>query len=246
MKTKFLFLLLMLFATSMISFAQNGQLQITSNKVSYERKGEEIPEYKKTFEVNYPKVSGIKDTKVLKNLENSIDYWKVFEITLEESLGDYYWLDNFDYNVNYNKGTILDIALMMEGSGAYPDGTVKNLVIDLNTGKKVSINQAFTNIGQLLVKIDKAQKDEIKKNADELKKESPEDAEIFKEYIGSYKLSVDTLEEFSVNDEGVTFIIDYGFPHAVQALQPEGRYFFKWAEIKPFINRDGLLGQLVR
>ena len=54
------------------------------------------------------------------------------------------------------------------------------------------------------------------------------------------------FKEFSVNDKGVTFYYDYGFPHVLEALQPSGEFMLDWRTLKPFIRRDGLLGRFVR
>ncbi len=247
MKIKFIiFATFAIFFTANI-FAQNSPaVSISSTKVVYERKGQDVPDHKKTFEVNYPKVSGIKDPRVQKNLENTIDLWKNFETSLEENLDDYHWLERLDHEVKYIDSSLLVIELVMEGSGAYPDGSVKTLVVNLNTGKRLFLKDAFTNFGQLLVKIDKAQKDEIKKHLADLKKEYPEDADSAQEMFDRNKYSANVLEEFSIDDKGVTFIFEYGFPHAIKALEPEGRYFFSWAEMKPFIDSKGLLARFVR
>jgi hypothetical protein len=54
------------------------------------------------------------------------------------------------------------------------------------------------------------------------------------------------LDEFVVGDGGVTFLYDAGFPHAIQAAQPEGRYFFSYARLSKFIKGDGPLGMFVK
>jgi len=41
---------------------------------------------------------------------------------------------------------------------------------------------------------------------------------------------------------GVTFLYDAGFPHVIQALQPDGRYFFSYAVLRPHIKSSGPLG----
>ncbi len=242
MKIKLLFTITLIFAFSQISFAQGNSVSITSDKITYERKGEDVSEYKKTFTVNYPKISNLKSDTVKTNLENTLNYWKVFDTTLEENLGDYTWLSSLDYKINYNKNSILDVQLIMEGSGAYPSASVKNLIIDLKTGKQVQIADAFTNIGLMLVKIDKAQQQEITK----AKADARKDGENIDELLGSSDYENRRLEEFSVSDKGVTFLYDYEFPHAILALQPDGRYFFTFNELKPFIKRNGLLGQFIR
>ena len=235
MNTKISIIALFILALSLNAF---GQITITSKKVKYTRDFEGISEYKKTFEINYPVVSGISDAAVAKRLEDSISYWKNFKTTLKDSSEDS-WLENLDYKINYNKNSILDISLAMEGSGAYPSMARETLVIDVKTGKRVYIADAFINIGKLLVKIEKAQERAIAESA----KEDEISVEEIKEEMK--RSSSYTLEEFSVSDKGATFLFNYGFPHAIKAMEPNGRYFFTWREMRTHIKRDGLLGRFV-
>ena len=50
---------------------------------------------------------------------------------------------------------------------------------------------------------------------------------------------ISKLDQFSISDKGVTFLYDYGFGHAYKALEPEGRYFFTWAEMRPYVKKRG-------
>ncbi len=102
-----------------------------------------MPDHKKSFEITYPKVSGISDPAVKKNLEDTLNYWKNFEMSLEEELGEFYGVDSAEYEVGYNKNSILSIKLYMEVSGAYPSMMTKNLVVDLKTGKRVFLTGRF-------------------------------------------------------------------------------------------------------
>jgi hypothetical protein len=54
-----------------------------------------------------------------------------------------------------------------------------------------------------------------------------------------------TLTTFSVGAKGITFLYDAGYPHAIQAFEPMGTYFFSYLEFKPYIKRDSLLGQFL-
>ena len=72
------------------------------------------------------------------------------------------------------------------------------------------------------------EKDSIKQSLDEL----------------SFKLA--DLDEFVVGEGGVTFLYDAGFPHVIQAAQPEGRYFFSYAQLKSYIKRDGPLAVFIQ
>jgi hypothetical protein len=64
--------------------------------------------------------------------------------------------------------------------------------------------------------------------------------------IGDLKFTAETFKDFSVADKGVTIFYDAGFPHVIQALQPVGRYFFTWAQVKPFVRHEGLFGKFIR
>lgn len=243
MKTKLILIAIFLAAFSINSFSQ---VKIVPNKVEFKRVGENVPDFKKTFTITYPVVVGLDDYQVEENLVKTLNYWNNFEGSVEENLGNYHWLEELSYLVNYNKNSVLDITLIMEGSGAYPSTYSKNLVIDLKTGQRVYIKDVFTNVDRLLLKIDKAKQLEEQKEIAERREYSADDAETLKEMLDENKHSINKLEEFSVNDEGVTFHFDYGFPHVIKALAPAGRYFFKWSELKPFIKLEGLLGQFVR
>jgi len=59
-------------------------------------------------------------------------------------------------------------------------------------------------------------------------------------------LTAKDLDGFVVTAEGVTFKYNHIFRHAIQALQPDGAFFFTWDKIKPFIKRGGLLARVAR
>ncbi len=136
---------------------------------------------------------------------------------------------------------------MMEGSGAYPDGSVKHIVADLRTGRRVFVNDVFADVPGLLVKIDKAQKAEVAREVASVRKENgAEDAAELKRMIKENGYSASKFDEFSVSDAGVVFYYDYGFPHAVQALEPPGTYSFSWRSLRGHVKREGLLGRFIQ
>lgn len=224
----------------------HAQVRVDSNKITYTRAATDTPEHKKTFEVNYPVISGAKSMDAGNRMKEAVSYWAVFNTSLEESLTDFTWLDSLDYTVNYNKNNILEVELTMEGSAAYPDFSSRTLVIDTTTGKRVAFADVFSKFENLLVMIDKAQQKEIRTALAEARKESAADEADLNSMFGDRRFKVSSLDEFSVSDKGVTFLFDYAFPHAFKGLEPEGRYFFTWTELKPFVRRDGLLAPFVR
>lgn len=251
MKIKFLLFLLLLTAFSPNAFTQS--VTVKPKKVVYTRKGKDVPKEKRTFDITYPIISGAISTAAKKKLENTISYWRVFKTTLQENLGEYHWLSELSYKLNYNKNGILDIALTQEGVGAYPDEQTVDLVIDLKTGAPVEFNDVFKaataeNLASLIDKKLAVEKAKIIQEIDRnnFGDATAEEKAADKEQVNDLKFTVENLKEFSIGDKGATFIYDAGFPHVIQALEPEGRYFFNWAQLKPFIRRNGLLARFVR
>ncbi len=251
MKKTFAAFLLTL-AVVAVGFAQT--VTITPKKTVYTRKGKVTIKEKRTFVVTYPQTSGAIPVNAKKNLDNSISYWKVFGTTLRENQTESDWLSEMSYKVNYNKNGILDIALTQEGSGAYPDSSTIEKVIDLKTGNQVKFADVFkanalADFAKLVNgKLSVEKKDIIQRiDKGEFGDENDKEAnDALKQQLNELNFTAETFDEFSISDQGVTIIYDAGFPHVIQAAQPDGRYFFKWAEVKPFIKLDGLLGKFVR
>jgi hypothetical protein len=246
LKTFFFFALASVFFT--INSVAQSSVTITPKKIVYTRKN--VPKYKRTVEVRYPIVGGALKPTVKTKLENTINYWRNFETTLKEELSNT-WLETLDYEVNHNGNGILGISLRMDGSGAYPDYSAKNIVINLKTGEKVKFADVFKSemLGKLAAMIDKklaAEKKEIFERIEEEKDATKEDKDSLKEQVSALKFTAENFDEFSVNAKGVTFHYDAGFPHVIQALEPEGRYFFSYNELKPFIKTNSILGQFIK
>ncbi len=245
MRNKILFAFLFLLSFTLISSIVPAQtIKVTPAKTTY-RRPKPISEYKKTFTVIRPKVKGV--TAALgKKIESALSYEKNFEtFNVREEIRDIQWLSEASYKVDYNKKGILGVTLWVEGSGAYPDGSSKPVIVNVKTGNRVTPPDVFTNLNGLAAKINVMQQAEIKQAIIDIKKENPEEENPANLFENANFTAAD-LKEFSVDDKGVTFWYDYGFPHVIQALQPEGRYSFSWAQLKPHIKSGGLFAQFVR
>lgn len=253
MKTKIWLSFLVVALCASTAFSQ--AVVITPKKTVYMRKGKVSFKEKRTFIVTYPIISGAIPAATRKKLENTISYWRVFETTLAENLSGNDWLSEMSYKVNYNKYGILDISLTQEGVGAYPDTQTSNLVIDLKTGAQVKFEDVFRteNRAEFAAMVDQrlnAEKRGIIKEIDDGKfSDGANDKEannLLKEQLEGLKFTAENFNEFIISGQGVTILYDAGFPHVIQAAEPDGRYFFTWAEIKPFIKPAGLLGRFIR
>lgn len=241
MKIKSLLFIALIALFSSIASAQS--VVITPRKISYKRP-KPLSEYKKSFTVTYPKVKGLNPA-LARKIENAISYEGAFDLKVKEEISEIQWLEEAGYQVDYNKNGILSVTLRIDGSGAYPSGVEKPVVVNLKTGEKVSPRDVFVRLNALVAKCKDVQRAEVKTAVAEIKKENPEEenpATLFQDTNFTLK----DLNKFSVSDKGITFWYDYGFPHVIQAFQPEGRYFFSWAKLQPFIKPGGLLARFVR
>lgn len=241
MKTLVAFCVLVLALLAETAVAQSV---VIKTKVAVYTRPKPISEYKKTFTIRYPVVKA-RTAALSRKIERAISYSAVLDLNIKEEIGEFQWLHEADYVVGYNKNWILSIELSMDGSGAYPDGQSKTVVIDLHNGQLVKPLDVFTDLNGLAAMARRSQSAEIKKAISAIKAD-PEASDIdTKDLFGESKFTVAELNEFAVSDKGVTFYYDYGFPHVIQALEPDGKYFFTWQQLKPFIRKDGLLGMFV-
>lgn len=203
---------------------------------------------KRTAKVTYPVISGLKNVQVLRRVQSLLQVKNVFDTSLDDYREDR-WLAEFGYKVNYNRDYVLDVTFTQSGSGAYPDTHTKHFAINLKDGSALKAAEVF--IGDkseaLAALVNKKLQAELKKIVEELtaSKSDPEDLRIAKEAQEPLMFTIENLDEFSVGAKGITFLYDAGYPHAIQAFAPIGEYFFSYSELKPFINRDGLLGQFI-
>lgn len=217
---------------------------VTTKKVTYTRP-KPIVDFKKTFTVNYPKVRAANRT-ISAKIESALSYEKVFGVDIAEEQNDTQWLEDADFEVVYNRNGLLSVALSIGGTGAYPDGSTKHIVVDTRTGNRVLPGEVFVYTGGLVDKLNQMQKKEIAAAIKEIKAnrdyEEPNPEQLFE----TANFRVDNLKGFSISAKGVTFYYDYGFPHVIQALAPDGTYMLTWAELKPYIRVNGALGRMTR
>lgn len=242
MRTRLKFLIFVLAAFFSLGFGQS--VVVTGKKITYTRP-KPLSDYKKTFTVNYPKVKASTLT-LSRKIENSISYERVCQLNIRDEMRDTQWLWEADYEIKYNKNGILTVELIVNGSGAYPSGYTRNANVDIRTGNRVKPANVFVNLRDLAAMVRNAQRMEIKNSIEEIKKEPDYQEPNPESLFTNANFTTTDLGEFSIGDKGVTFPYDYGFPHVILALQPDGQFFFTWAQLKPYIKRGGLLARFIR
>lgn len=246
MKIKILLLVALLLSFSGIAVAQ--VVKITPKKTIYKRNAKKVPDYKRTMTITRPKVSGL-SAALSKKVENAVSYESVFNFfNLKKELNETFWLDEANFETEYNRRGALAMALTIDGSAAYQSFYARRVVVDLKTGKRVKAADVFIapKTERLIKLLDDALQKKMRQATAEAAKESASDAADLTELLADKKFSAEYLEFFSINDKGVKFYYDYGFPHLALALEPNNEFFLSYAELKPFIKPDGLLARFVR
>jgi hypothetical protein len=205
---------------------------------------------RKTATVVYPVVSGLSDPAVLRRVRALLNFKNIFDYSLQEYREDS-WLSEFSYTVNYNRNFLFDITFNQSGMAAYPDEQSKHFLINLKDGRIVKAADVFLvdKSGALAGLVDRKLQAELRKMTTQVKQTSelePPESESIVEALEQMKFGPENLEDFSVSTRGITFLYDAGLPHVIQAFEPEGRYFFSYSELTPYLNRAGPLGQFMR
>jgi len=237
-------LLNVLIFIAIAALAASAQLTVTSKKVTYTRPKPQS-EFKRTFTIDYPKIKALTSALSTK-IENAIAYTKAFSFTLKEEMNDLQWLEDANYEVIENSKDIFCIRLNIEGSAAYPSGSSKYIVLDPNAGIVATPSAVFTNEAGLAKMVNVELKKEIATASDEMKKDPETKDEDPAQLFADHNFEINDLDGFSVTAKGVTFHYDYGFPHVIQALQPDGVFFFTWAQINSYLKPGGLLARAAR
>jgi len=198
--------------------------------------------------IKYPLISGLSDARVLRRVQSLLQVKNVFDTSVAE-YRDGNWLEEFSYEVSYNKNYILDITFTQDGLGAYPDTQTKHFAINLKNGAVIKASDAFLpqKLNGLLELVKGKFRAELRQVLVDLResKSDPEDIRIAKEAQEALEFKLSDIDDFSISDKGVTFLYDAGYPHVIQAFEPEGRYFFSYPELKSYIKLDGPLGQFI-
>lgn len=240
------FICLSFLVTVLASAAQSQTTRQASAAVIQPRRiiiARQFPD-RKTATVRYPLVKGLADAGVLRKVQKILAVENAFGTTIKEYREDS-WLTEFGYKVGYNKNYLLDVTFSQSGVGAYPDTQTKHFLIDLKSGSVIRAVDVFNNnqLTALAALVDERLQNEVRATIQRFEddKDSAEDKESLRSTYAELKFKEENLNDFSVSSRGITFLYDAGFPHVSQALQPEGRYFFSFLKLQPYIKRDGPL-----
>lgn len=190
--------------------------------------------------VCYPVVRTNGDALALRKLNRALSPTAVYDTPIERLPQDDR-LNEIRYELDYNRHGILGVTLYADGMGAYPNTLTHNVVLNLKTGNPIRAADVFRADGRqaLANLVDGLLQEDLKaaRNA------YAEDSGIF-DLLKGFRFGVKDLDRFTVGERGLTFIMEFGFPHAVKAAEPPGLFFFPYAALRPYIRTDGPLAAI--
>lgn len=217
---------------------------ITPKKTVY-RRPKPIVDFKRTFTIRRP-IAKSSTPALSRAITSVISPERVLEINIKEELGKYQWLEEADYKVKFNRDGILSVNLWMTGTAAYPDSVERYVTLRTSDARVLKAADLFSDLAALAAKVRKMQRAEVAAATSEIKKD-PESADVDAgQLFEETKFTAGDLNSYFIDDAGVTFVYDYGFPHVLAALEPAGEYRLSWNELKPYIKRGGLLARFIR
>lgn len=219
--------------------------KITAKQIVSTRKDTHKPV--KKVVIRYPVVSGLASRSAQQRARAALSLSSLFRATIGstwQEMREDDWIDEADYEVAYNQHGLLDIAYSIAGSAAYPDGNTHHFVLDLKTGRLLGARDLFTGVGMHEVAnlVEGLMQADIRKAIATAKKEGDN----ISDQLKSKHFEVKDLNHFTVNARGITFLYDFGFPHVIQALEPEGSYFIPYPKLKLYLRPNSPLQMLVR
>jgi hypothetical protein len=232
---------------------ESDEIKIFPSKKIYGRLNIDDDDWRKEFTVCYPIIKGIETESALHKINSALNYERNFDISIQEAIESDFWLTELDYSIRLIKRPFLVIELHMDGIGAYPWHVSRNLVINFETGNVIKINDLLDeeHLPRLaLVITEFIQHDfEIANLQDFYHEEIPIEPKRknphLKKYYGDQKFTLDNFQDFYFDEYSITFIYDFGFPHVIKAIEPEGHYCFSFHSVKNFIKKDSVLESLI-
>lgn len=146
-----------------------------------------------------------------------------------------------DFTVDGNVRNVLSLTIQQEWLGAYIDFSKTYLNFNSNTGASVAITDILTEASLPVIasRLDEVLQQRIATLKTELAAEIAS-GEIEATQWDELHVTVADLSQFSTTNEGITFHYDAGFPHVIQALEPDGEFAVTIDQLDAAISSEGL------
>jgi hypothetical protein len=159
------------------------------------------------------------------------------------------------YEVLYNDHNLLSVECISEYQGAYPSTVRRHATFDLRTGRLLEVRDLVADTAALRQRWQQSINRRVTEHLRTLPNEFPQltaDSVLLADvkqrlYWNDSLKAVELLPEeprfydFALTPFGLMLYYDFGFPHVIQALQPELNYQFNYGDIKQWLKPKGPL-----
>lgn len=146
-----------------------------------------------------------------------------------------------DFEVNANIRNVLSLTISYETVYAYPDFHHAYFNFNSNTGAPIGITDLLT--AESLPVIAAALDEQLQQRIAQLKVDFAAEiasGEVEATQWDELHVTTESLESFSTTPDGITFHYDAGFPHVIQALEPDGEFSVAFEDLYDAISGEGL------
>jgi hypothetical protein len=213
-----------------------GPLEILAARLVLEGGGQ-------TLEMEWPVVAGGTDDGAIAAMNEAMSWENVTGEPFEQTMITYSEIQRgytgAAFDVNFNRGGILDITIIVDYVGAYPSTFLYWFNFDARTGDPLLPSDLFleSEVDGLVALLDSELQDNVQA-AIEVYCSSPEEAS---DMYGDPHFTADYLGRFSIMQDGIEFHYDFEFPHAYLAAEPEEDLMVSWEDLAPFLDPEGPL-----
>jgi len=186
-----------------------------------------------------PVVTGLRPP-VLKRVRRALEMKNVLGSFIYNGMYKGSGMFGYEYRVTYNRNYILSINFTYN---AYFAEHSRQLTFDLRDGRLLKTNDLFIEerMQDLVKLVDQKLRKEIEEivRGDDLRRYRLESQ-------GPLTVTADDLDEFGIDDKGITIFYKAGFHHTAKSVEPEGRYFFKYSELKDYLKPGSVVSQFIK
>lgn len=212
----------------------------------------------KTAEVHFPVVSGLTDAAVMAKVRKAVSLQGVWGQSAEQFQEEFQQrptLESIEFQVNHNRDGILCLTFTHCATVAHSLCNNSFVTVDLRTGDPVTAETAFVNPAGLAALIDGALQTEIRQTLEDARRDDKTESyvrDILESELDSndpkrkHTYEATSLNEFFVEEKGVTFVYHYYFSAPGRHFEPAGHFFFDWKTLKPYIKPGGPFARFVR
>jgi len=206
-----------------------------------------------------PVITGKQPAHVLDKIRVALNIQTVYESTMASLIEELYQKDaqgertprlneiNIDYQVIYNENYILSFSYERYDAFPRPQTNSERRVFDLRTGNVVKAKDVFipNSMPALAQMADRRFQEAIREQLAEYKAEnSDEEYNNLKSMLAERSFTIDLLDNFTVDGQGVTFYYGYGVTAFYPIFDTE-ILTFEYEELKGYIKPKGVLGQFI-